>query len=239
MENETIDEKDWFLLLNLAKLGALDNPLQMTTTEIAKSLGSTQQTISRRLKKLRETGHIDPAIWGTNKEIMLTTLGRSILKDVFIDLKTVFRPQSQPKIYKGYVQRGMGEGKYYVSLPTYFENFSRLLGSKPYLGTLNVTINSEQVEEYYAELDTHPYHIIEGFETEDRTFGPVKCYDILVCKINDHQKCVKGLILDIKRTSHTKGTVEIVSDKNLRILLDLDDDSRVAFKFADDLDEKP
>lgn len=235
MDDGTIDEKDWFLLFQLAKLGAVDGNLQMTTTEIANSIDSTQQTVSRRLKKLRESGHIDPAIWGTNKEIRLTDLGKNMLKDVHVDLKTIFQAESQPKMYKGYVKTGMGEGKYYVSLPTYFENFSKLLGEKPYLGTLNVVINSSQIDEYYADLENQNYHRIEGFETEDRTFGPVKCYDIFICRINNHEKCVRSLILDIKRTSHTKGTVEVVSDKNLRDFLKLGDDSRVAFKFTDEL----
>jgi DNA-binding MarR family transcriptional regulator len=54
---ESLEEKEWFLLFYLSKMGALQG-ISKTTTELAEELPPSQQTISRRLNSLREKGFI-------------------------------------------------------------------------------------------------------------------------------------------------------------------------------------
>jgi len=42
---------------------------------------------------------------------------------------------------KELVVSGIGNGRKYVSLPVYTDILSRILGSKPYYGTLNIVLS--------------------------------------------------------------------------------------------------
>ncbi|MBD3353431.1 MAG: DUF120 domain-containing protein [Candidatus Lokiarchaeota archaeon] len=226
------DEKEWFLLLYLAKSGAVAG-IKTTTQEIADAMGSTQQTISRRLRSLIDEGYVSRSMEEKTPFLKITAQGIAHLKSICYMLNDIFEENTLETIFYGKVVTGMGEGAYYISLSQYYNAFKKFLGSEPFLGTLNIVLDSFCVDEYYFKLGTLKPEIIKGFETDNRTFGPVKCYYVYVCRDDDRSNCIKSLILDIRRTSHAKGTVEIVSDRDLRETLQIGDDSRLGIKFIE------
>jgi len=227
--NSNIDEKDWFLLLFLAKSGGISKGIRLTTQQIAEMTYSTQQTISRRLKSLIKKNLVQRIMGERIPVVKITDEGINLLKKVYLDLIELFNGSKFPIKYEGIVISGMGEGAYYIGLPHYFDNLTKILGKRPFLGTLNIQLNEDLINDYYLRIKLYNPIIIEGFKTEDRTFGMVKCYNIILYNKDNISNNVKALLLDIQRTSHKKGIVEVVSELNLREKLKLIDGSRVEF----------
>ncbi|MHA1339533.1 MAG: DUF120 domain-containing protein [Promethearchaeota archaeon] len=241
MEKEEIkdgfDEKEWFLLLFLAKSGAINSGLRLTTQQIADLIGSTQQTISRRLKSLIEKNLVERIMGKKVPLLKITERGINLLKNVYFELKNIFNTAKFSNEYLGTVITGMGEGAYYIGLPHYKQKLTELIGKPPFLGTLNVELNEDIVEEYYFRLRLFNPIIIEGFKTKERTFGEVRCYWVNICDVQKRFDCIRALLLDIQRTSHKKGVIEIVSEYNLRNKFGLKDGSKVIIKFANSNEE--
>jgi len=227
-----VDEKDWFMLYHLAKLGGIQEGVNLTTQEIAASIGSSQQTVSRRINALQEKKLIERVAKSNTFTIRLTKEGTSELKKSYLQLKSLFEKGPKALSFTGKVVTGMGEGKYYVSLPNYRKKFAEFLGRDPFPGTLNLSLYENDIDEYFHTLTQHTPKVIEGFSTEDRTYGPVECYEVFLSTKNNGNSEIRCLILDIRRTSHKKGTVEIVSDLELRKQLNLKDDTEVTLRFV-------
>ncbi|MCP4764102.1 MAG: DUF120 domain-containing protein [archaeon] len=226
-----IDEKDWFLLFKLARLGGLKEGISYTTLEIADAIDSTQQTVSRRLNTLKNQKLVEKVPVGNLSVLKLTKKGIALLKIIHSDLDDLFIEKKSKKCYIGEVKTGMGEGGYYVNIPNYFKKFTEFLEDSPFPGTLNVILDEEFIEDYFREIENHTSRVINGFESEKRTFGDVHCYDIYICALEEPSNWVTGLILDIRRTSHKKGTVEIVAHHELRKFFNFKDGSRCKFRF--------
>jgi riboflavin kinase len=62
---------------------------------------------------------------------------------------------------------------------------------------------------------------IEGFMNEDRTFGPVKCYPVIV------QNKVKGALISALRSHYDVSVLEIIAPVPLRKHLNLKDGHKV------------
>jgi riboflavin kinase len=227
---EPLDEKEWFLLYELSKIGALDG-ISKTTTDIASLLSSSQQTISRRLKFLKEKGYIINTIQGSVIQIKISDKGKLILTEVFQNLKNLLVEKARTHYY-GQVQTGLGEGRFYIQLPEYNMQFTNLLKTPPYPGTLNILLEREYMDDFYYSLSQHDYLTIHGFESKSRTFGEVKCYKVNITANGNSDKEIQCLLVDIRRTSHQKGTIEIVSHQNLREKLHLTDGSLVRLAFV-------
>ncbi|MBN2157364.1 MAG: CTP-dependent riboflavin kinase [Candidatus Lokiarchaeota archaeon] len=224
-----LGEKEWFLLFNLSRMGAL-NGISKSSTEIASLLSTSQQTISRRLKKLRDSGYIMKSLEEDILQIKISEKGKTALNSVFQDLKKILVEKGKQQYY-GQVQTGLGEGKFYVQLPKYHEQFKDILNDSPYPGTLNISLAPEYLEDFYYTLSQKSHHKVSGFESEERSYGSVKCYDILLNTNGKSKNEVECLLVDIRRTSHQKGTIEIVSQFNLRDMLHLIDGSLVKIEF--------
>jgi riboflavin kinase len=232
MSKSPVEEKDWFMLYHLAKLGGLKEGVTTTTQEIAESIGSSQQTVSRRINSLRDAQLIERLAKGNTFIIRLTKEGISELKNNYLELKALFEQEQKETIYTGKVVTGMGEGKYYVSLPNYHKKFTEFLGRDPFPGTLNLALNDSMIDEYFHTLAQRTPKVIDGFKTEDRTYGPVDCYEVFLSTQHNGNSEIRCLILDIRRTSHKKGTVEIVSDIDLRKSLNLRDNTEVKLRIV-------
>lgn len=232
MDQMEIGEKEWFLLFHLAKFGALSG-IKITTQIIADKINSTQQTVSRHLKNLIDKGFVQRDLFEKTPLLKITDEGIKILKQMNYDLSEILNSDKKSKIFFGRVQTGMGEGAYYIKMPNYFEKFREFLSNEPFLGTLNVLLDSKYIEEYYFKIEQMKPKIIDGFQSEGRTFGPVNCYDIDIFTNDKQDFFIRALILDIRRTSHKKGTVEIVSHYNLRKEMNLVDGSQVGIKFVE------
>ncbi|MHA1729692.1 MAG: DUF120 domain-containing protein [Promethearchaeota archaeon] len=232
VDGNLVNEKDWFFIFRLAKLGLFQG-ISLTTQEIADKIDSAQQTVSRRLKKLLKVEILERKSLGKNNTLKITSKGVALLKLVYFDLENIFdkKKSKHKQAFYGNIQTGMGEGKYYVSIPKYFEKFSEFLGNPPFPGTLNLELADECIENYYINIVNQNTRIIPKFETEHRTFGSVQCYDIWLYPTEKKEEKIKCVILDIRRTSHKKGTVEIVSNYNLRNKFNLVDNSKIQFNF--------
>ncbi|MDP7116132.1 MAG: CTP-dependent riboflavin kinase [Candidatus Woesearchaeota archaeon] len=120
-------------------------------------------------------------------------------------------------ILKGKVISGLHEGKKFMSIHQYEIQFHKILNAKPFAGTLNVEVDIEEKEQF---LKKQQKILVDGFESEHKTYYEVICHRI---KIN---KKPALLILPIKN-QHEPNIVEIVSEENLRESLKLEDGDEV------------
>lgn len=109
----------------------------------------------------------------------------------------------------------MGEGRYYVSIEGYRRQFKEKLGFDPYPGTLNLKIPREEMY-FRSRLDEEEGIKIEGFKTEERTFGDVKAFK---CRV----KGVEGAVVIPQRTHYPKNVLELIAPVRLREVLSLKD----------------
>ena len=79
VEEDKADEKDWFFIFWLSKLGLFEG-ISLTTQEIAERISSTQQTVSRRINRLRDLDLIDLKSQGKRNLLKITTKGIAELK---------------------------------------------------------------------------------------------------------------------------------------------------------------
>ena len=214
----------WPYLIMLAKLGALTKEIDMSTSRFAELLASdvkiSQQTASRKLNELKDAGLITkrPSIRG--QYIRITKEGREELKKIHDILSDAFIMEGKTIDLRGRLFRGMGEGKHYISLKGYYEQFIEKLGfEKVFPGTLNLKLENDQDLEFRRLLQRKASHgiLIHGFEDASRTYGPVTCFH---ATINDE---VEGAVLVIQRTSWKEDVLEVISPHDLRKKLGLAD----------------
>ena len=116
----------------------------------------------------------------------------------------------------GEVCEGMHEGAYYVSIKGYFDQFNDKLGFEPYKGTLNLKLSETAISILREKLNNIGPVIIDGFKDQNREYGPVRCYDVLIARLDDMNKQRKAAILDITRTHHDENIIEILAKPYLR-----------------------
>lgn len=230
---EKANEKDWFLIYKLARIGSFRG-ITLTTQEIAEEVSSTQQTVSRRLNKLRDLEFIEITTKGKKNKMKITQKGKAYLKVIQLGLEDIFDHEKSGIIYYGSVQTGMGEGKYYVKIPNYFSKFAELLGEEPFPGTLNVFLEDDYIEEFFLTVSNQKPKIIESFTNTDlnRTFGPVNCYNVEIFHSEREEEKIRCLFLDIRRTSHKKEIMEFVSHLNLRERFAMKDGDKIGIRFV-------
>ena len=218
---------DFHLLAYLAEKGALDSECFCTTSEIAHALRTSQQTASRRLRELESAGLLERNATTSGIEVKLTRSGKKELQSQYSLLKRVFGRPSGKKILSGVVERGVGEGGYYVSLKGYLSQFREKLGIDPYAGTLNLRVSETELGKFLAGPEKVN---IAGFKTRERSFGEIEAYPVA---INTSPKGLsKGALIIPKRTTHPSNVVELISKDYLRGKLKLKDGDRVRVSSA-------
>ncbi|NIA09911.1 MAG: DUF120 domain-containing protein [Nitrospiraceae bacterium] len=123
-------------------------------------------------------------------------------------------------LIRGKVITGRGEGRFYIGKKEYSEQFQKAFGFIPFPGTLNLLVAGENHEKLRMLKEGQNGLIISGFEKDGRRFGNVKCFD---CMING---IVKGVVVVPERSGYDD-IMEIISDKNLRHELLLNDEDYV------------
>jgi riboflavin kinase, archaea type len=120
---------------------------------------------------------------------------------------------------KGRLISGMGKGTYFMSQKIYVDQFQEKLKFKPFVGTLNIKIESSEI----ANIMDIP---VEKFDTimGKGKFGDVK---FIKAVLNDN---VAGALVFPAKTKHTEDVLEFISDKNLRKLLKLEDGDLLTVK---------
>ena len=204
----------------LALMGATKEFISVSTRQFGKDLNLSQQMASNRLVALSEKGLIKRRRGSRGQDILITREGIAILRKEYGDYQRIFQEIKDIKI-TGKVSSGLGEGEYYLAQEEYLTQIEKKLGFKPFPGTLNITVTSEE----YSKLDLLPDSAIiqiGGFEAQGRTFGKADCIPVLISKI----KCA---IIIPKRSHHTD-VLEIISASQLRKKLKLKDGIEVIVK---------
>jgi len=200
-------------LKEIALLGAINNKIEISSFELAKQLGISQQSASRYLVELDKNGLITREFGIKKQLIKITNKGEDIIHKEYLDYQRIFELADQIH-FKGKVVSGMGEGRYYTEQKGYIDQFKQKLGFVPYPGTLNVEI--ELVERNKLRiLKNHNAINIDEFHTKDRSFGGVRCYK---AEING----VDGAIV-LPLRSHYSNILEFISPEYLRRKLGLKD----------------
>jgi len=203
------------LLLYIAKKEGLFGSLQSSTLQISKELSNSQQTISRKLREMENKGLITRSTSPNGLIVSLDNKGRDLLQKEYQQLSQIFK--TKKTTLSATVQKGIGEGAYYVSQKQYQNYFKEKLGFNPFPGTLNLKINKEELAQFLA--NKQPIEI-PSFTTKTRTFGSIRAYKI---KANN----TEAAIVIPERTRHDQSIIEIIAQVNLKDSLKIDDEDKV------------
>ena len=207
-------------LYKLAEMGANEKEILCSTEDVAKGIGTSQQTASRRLIEMEQRGLVQRTREGRNQRILISKDGLQHLVGMHNVLKRVFETTKEELVMKGVVFSGLSEGSYYMSLEGYRKQFRSKLGFDPYPGTLNLRIGKEDLGERKL-LESFPHIYIEGFANAQRSYGPAKCFKSIV---ND--RISSAIVLPI-RAHYGEDVVEIIAPQRLRQRLRLRDGDTV------------
>jgi len=211
-----------YVLLKLAEMGAHRRTAKISTEYLAGKLGISQQTSSRYLIELDNKGWVERTITPEGSLIRITEDGVKELQKLYLNLRFLMEAAYPPSItLEGTVFTGLGEGAYYVSKEHYRKQFIEKLGFDPYPGTLNLKLTTDYDIKTRAELEAYPAIEIEGFTDEDRTFGHVKCYPLII------ENKTKGALISALRSHYDSSVLEIIAPNYLRKQLNLKDGHKV------------
>ena len=216
----------WFTLYSLLKVGAGARAVKISTTQLAETLGISQQSASRHLRNLESASMIRREIEKDGTFIHITNKGMEALSLVHHHLRRDLEETAKEAfVFEGIIFSGLGEGAYYVSQEGYREQVREKLGFEPYPGTLNIRLKTKLDLERKEHMERMPGVEIQSFKTEDRSFGSARCYPVLV---NDE---VEGAVVIAERTGYDRSVVELIASVNLRKRLGLKEGDvvRVAF----------
>jgi len=212
MGNQEITPSLLITLYKLIEVGAYPDEVIFTTTELAKLVGTSQQTASRHLIELEKKGLIHRVRLGRRESIKIMPAGAKHLDSMFLTLRRAFEMKKTELVFEGTIFSGLGEGAYYMSQEGYRKQFVEKLGFIPYPGTFNLRVRKEDQEDVRL-LEASPFILIEGFTNGNRSFGPAKCFQ---AKIAEKFQCA---LISPVRTHYQGDVVEIISSEYLRKVL--------------------
>ncbi len=215
-------EKRIQALKQLALIGALDREVSVSSSELGESMGVTQQAASQQILQLLKAGMIRRRMGVRRQQITITDTGRELLLGEHFDYLHLFDPDREYTI-QGRVSSGFGEGGYYISKRQYVQQIQQTLGYVPYNGTLNLKIDPNDLGVIHL-LRRRGGILLEGFEDDGRTFGPVHCFR---CEI-EGRECA----IIIPERSHYRDTIEIIGEDRFRDVLELEDDDSVRLRLS-------
>jgi riboflavin kinase, archaea type len=213
-------------VLTLAKLllkGAKDNFIKFTSTDIGIEINKSQQAASKIILDLQELKYVERVKKGHSYLIRVTEEGLESVKKMsdFFNMALYSLPENIN--FNGVLVSGMGEGKYYMSLEGYREQFVRRIGYIPFPGTLNIKLIDSLSLENRAKIESFRYQLIDGFHDSERTYGWVKCYPVII----NGNKNIRSDLLILERTHHDKNMLEIISPANIKKVLRLKNGNNV------------
>ena len=183
------------MLILLLRKGAHQRPVRLTTSEIGTEAGMSQQNASRRLSELERTGYISRGRDG----ISLTPRATQELSSLHASLRSAFEGKLE---MRGRIVKGLGEGRFYLSLAGYRKAIKETLGFVPFPGTLNIEIDSKHMAARQQLRRMEPF-VIHGFKDKERVYGDLFAYR---CSI-DSLEC--AIIIPL-RTHHGPDLIEII-----------------------------
>ena len=199
-------------IMELLSKGARHNFVEVTTTELGKNIGRSQQAASKHLLDLENSGYIERAKKGQKFAVKVTDKGYYEIQGLFSSLRAALESTPAAIDFEGKVVSGMGEGAYYMSLEGYRKQFKEKLGYEPYAGTLNIRLIDQIFMNARRELGKQPSIFINGFSDGTRTYGWVKCYRAV---INDG-RVNNAAVLVLERTHYDDSMLEVISPESIK-----------------------
>jgi riboflavin kinase len=222
-------------LREVALDGGFAGETKLSCAALAGELDVSNQTASRRLRALEDAGLIERDTVGDGQWVAITDAGERALREEYETYRRVFE-EPETITLEGRVTSGMGEGRHYISLPGYMEQFEERLGYSPFAGTLNLDLAAESVRARAGLAAFEPI-TIDGWEGEDRTYGPAFCYPATVEvageeRPGDDDRYEPAHVITPERTHHDEDQLEVIAPEKLRDALDLADGDRLAVHVA-------
>jgi riboflavin kinase len=199
-------------IVELLAKGARHNFVEVTTTELGKSIGRSQQAASKHLLDLENSGYIERAKKGQKFAVRVTDKGYSEIQSLFSSLRAALESAPATIDFEGNIVSGMGEGAYYMSLEGYRKQFKEKLGYEPYPGTLNIRLTDPIFMNARRELGKHQSIFIDGFSDGRRTYGWVKCYRAV---INDGAVDIAAVLV-LERTHYDDSMLEVIAPSSIK-----------------------
>jgi len=215
-----VDSKYTFALRKIAMLGGIEDYVVLSSRELGEALEMSQQSASKRILELLDEKLIVRDMGARKQRIKLTPKGVEEIKQEYSEYRRIFEVDDQINL-RGVITDGMGEGGYYICQIGYMTQFEEKLGFKPYEGTLNITIDREDI----SKLDiirSSPGETIYGFSSEGRSFG----------KVVAHKAKIKSIecAVVIPERSHYDNVIEVVCQYHLRRTLSIGNGDHVEIK---------
>jgi len=216
-------------LKTVALRGGLGEPVKVSCATLGERLDASSQTASRRLQRLEAAGLLDRDVVGDGQWVTVTDEGERRLRGEYADYRRLFEGEDGLAL-PGTITSGMGEGRHYIQLSGYHEQFVERLGYEPFPGTLNVSL-SEAAVRARAGLDSVAGVPIDGWEDDDRTFGPATCYAAELRAAGGAAEPTHVIVPE--RTHHDEDQLEVIAPVKLREELDIDDGDEVRVHVTD------
>jgi len=208
------------VLKELAILGAIRGTAVLSSGELARRLGISQQSASGKILDLVKEELLTRRMGARKQALQLTPKAVAMLRKEHTDYMTLFDGAEKLTI-SGQVTGGLGEGGYYIGQPHYQDQFRQKLGMKPYPGTLNLRLSGADVSKLEI-LKGQPGISLDGFSQTGRTFGTGKCFRT---KVGDNACAVV-----IPNRSHYTDIIEIICERHLRKALGLKDGDHITLE---------
>jgi len=112
----------------IALLGGCRGPVRVSSQSLGSTLQTSPQTASRRLQSLERQRLVTRTIAADGQQVMVTSAGEEELRKEYQEYSRIFADHNRGYVLTGVVVSGIGEGKYYMSLPPYKEQFKKHLG---------------------------------------------------------------------------------------------------------------
>jgi len=196
------------VLISLGKKGALSKTVMITTVDLGKELNIPQQTMSRLLIKLADSELITREKGIKGYMVRITEKGREFLKNLKDNLEEILEKKEMILKMEGKVTNGLKDGKYYLSFNEYRKEIESKLGYKPFLGTLNIKLDSDSTA-VKERLQNVKGVEIQGFKKDGKIFGSAKFFKCKINKVNAH-------IIIPSRSHYGSDILEIIAPFSLR-----------------------
>lgn len=206
------------VFLFLLKSGIAKKPVRISTAEIGRAVGMTQQNASNRLKKLERNGLIKRSSLG----IVITNDGLEVARKEYAILKECLEGSFSELC--GTLRSGLGEGKYYLSISHYKDRIKKALNFEPYPGTLNIEL--DESDRWKRDVLLAKSIFFPSFEADGRFYGGFSLYP---CYIKN-KVCA---IIFPERTHHKNNIIEVISPIFLRNYLKKKDGDKITINIGD------
>ncbi|XGI84331.1 DUF120 domain-containing protein [Halorutilales archaeon Cl-col2-1] len=194
--------------------GGVEREVKTSCSGLGERIGTSDQTVSRRLQSLESSDLIDREMAADGQWIEITDEGERVLRNEYEEYRRIFEDATTVDL-TGEVVSGMGEGEYYISLDGYQRQFQEKLGYEPFPGTLNIELDDDSVRARSA-VNNADGILIEEWENEERTFGALTCYEAEIGGVDGH-------LVKPHRSHYPEDMAEVIAPVKLRDELGLED----------------